>query len=772
MQALVQLRRSYSIGLGIFAVALPFFVLSMDSSAAGAKAPPHTVNAAEPTVAMSETEETTDAKEIRTRKNIKLNYVSASWVKILRDFAEATQTELVADRVPGRKYSRWDMKSYTRDEALAILNEELQAMNFRLQFKGHYLVLTELHEMRHEYSPAVLRGNRQEPAASPDTGVQTAAAQIEEEPAHHKVRVAPRESGRPRPIARPTQSPRGRKIQQVSGEVDSRSEAELDAAPEPQPPVVTMVRLKARDAVAVSKIIYKAFKPQAELTDDGPRGLQGFLVRRETAAEAGRKGTRGQAGDPPVRFSIGIDEKKNQLAIENAPEETKAIIRLVKALDVEPPAPQMTVRAVAVTKDAGKLAAALQPELDRLSSATRKLARQTAQRNDDEGERDSDEVPPRTEERSVLERPGMRRAESRSQPETRGQTPNVPEALSRSIKGDVKVESIPELGVLVITGNDQDVQSVMAVIQEIERLSAGTAPEVRVAFLRHVSSEALAALLTSVYERLGTVRTATVQQSQAITVFPVSRPNAVLIVASKADMAAVYELIDELDQPSDPASEFHVFRLKNAVPSQVVEKVQALYPQQQAPGAGQQQAGQVGLVPRVRIIDDLRTNSVIVQARPRDMKEVSLLIADLDAPDSDSVNQVRFFQLKNAVADEVAATVSQAIQNVLAPARAVTAQGQGQAAGQFGAAQPAAGAAAAGQGAAELREVKSTILKFLEEEGEELRELRSGILADIRMTADIRTNTVVVTAPEESMELVAALIKRLDKPAAAVAEIK
>ncbi len=40
------------------------------------------------------------------------------------------------------------------------------------------------------------------------------------------------------------------------------------------------------------------------------------------------------------------------------------------------------------------------------------------------------------------------------------------------------------------------------------------------------------------------------------------------------------------------------------------------------------------------------------------------------------------------------------------------------------------------------------------------------------MNADLRTNSIVVTAPAESMDFVATLIKRLDRPSATVAEIK
>lgn len=719
-------------------------------------------------VVNSDDPEEADAADQGPRVKMHLNYIAAPWSKVLKDFAEATQTELVADRIPRQKFNRFDTKVYDRDDTLKILNQELAKQNFRLQFKGRFLVLNSLYEFRHEYPAAVLRGdyrNAEDSSEGDANDVNPEASENSNAPrkpvTHSSVHVK-----------RPPQSTnllRG-KVVQASAEENAPSEGAVEAAPEVQEPTVTTVRLQARDAVTVSKVIFKAFKPQAELVDDGPRGLEGFLVRYPPS-KGSRKESRNQNGPVGPRFTIGIDQKKNQLVVEASPQETRGVVKLIKTLDTVPPNPQATTRAIATNKDAGKLAAALQPGLDRLASATRVVSRQSSQRTrggDDELERDDDQSAP-AEERVMPQRGGAPRRDLRGETDDGART-GVPQALTKSIKGEVKVESVPDLGIMVVTGNENDVEAVMAVIQEIEKLSAGTAPEVRVAFLRHVSSEALATLLTSVYEQLGKVRNATVQQSQAITVFPVSRPNAILIVASKADMPAVYELVDELDQPSDPTSEFQVFRLKHAVPSQVVEKIEKMYPpQQQAPGA--QGQGGTGLIPRVRIIDDLRTNSVIVQARPRDMREVALMIQKLDAADTASVSRLRIFPLSNAVADDLATTLNNAIQSVLGPPRAAGGSAPGNQQGQGGF-QGGGGGGPQGGGSAELREVKSTILEFLRGEGVDEREIRSGILADIRITADLRTNSLVITAPVESMDLIEELVKRLDKPTAAVAAIK
>lgn len=784
MNRVVWIRRFLPAALGASALAISLSDLSNETIAAAPRGNVRTAQAVQPSGTLPDADPSDPDDLTEAVATVKLNYMQASWKKVLEDFCDATHSELVADHIPKTKFSRWDMKRHTRDEALKILNQELEPQNFRLTFKGNYLILNGLKEFRHEYPAAVLRGDFRETEAAAAADEPSRAPQPQAEKKSRQAGPAARDSAQSKKSAPGRTTPRAGSIQQVSGVAEPKASRETEAAADaPAARVRTTVRLKTRDAVAVSRIMYKAFKGQADMIDDGPRGLPGFRVRRQMIGKGAGSATGAQ---PPVRFSIGIDEDKNQLVIEGSPEESQSVVRLIRTLDSLPRGPNGTMRAIATTKDAGQLAAALQPELDRLATATQKSERRAAlQRNAaaleqqeeaDAAESDEDESEEEAQPQHSILQP---RNNQPARPDE-GAPAGASDALNGSIKGEVKVESVPELGILVITGAETDVAAVMAVIQEIEKLSAGAAPEIEAVILRHVASESLATLLTNVYDRYGAGRSRPLpqqgqgsQQSQsAVGVFPVARPNAVLIVAAKDEMAKILELIDLLDQPSDPTSEFQVFRLKNAVPSQVVEKVEALYPpQQQAQGTQQQSA--TGLIPRVRIIDDLRTNSVIVQARPRDMREVALLIKKLDAADTDSVHKMRIFRLTNAIAEEVAATLSQSIQNVLAPARATTAPSAagGQPGGQFGAPQPGA-ATTGGAGSAELREVKSSILQFLVEDGAEGREVRSGILADIRITADFRTNSIVVTAPEDSMELVSALIKQLDKPAAAVAEIK
>jgi type II secretion system protein D len=149
---------------------------------------------------------------------------------------------------------------------------------------------------------------------------------------------------------------------------------------------------------------------------------------------------------------------------------------------------------------------------------------------------------------------------------------------------------------------------------------------------------------------------------------------------------------------------------------------------------------------------------VIVNASPKELADVQKLIREVDGKPSRATAQVRVYPLKNALADDLAEFLNNVIQGVVSPA-------------QTGAAQQFAAGAGAGTNQA-LRDAKSMVLEFLTSDGAAQKIVRSGVLSDIRITGDIRSNTLTITAPESSMELLLELIAVLDQPTNAFADIK
>jgi len=306
--------------------------------------------------------------------------------------------------------------------------------------------------------------------------------------------------------------------------------------------------------------------------------------------------------------------------------------------------------------------------------------------------------------------------------------------------GQVQIEMLPGLDMLIISGHERDVQRVMDIIQQVEKLSAETEPVIMVQQLRHVNCVALAELITPLYQEVYEPR------QGSISITALVKPNALLLVGRRENVQTVQNLVKRLDQPVAPEAELQVFGLRHAAATAAQTAIQQFVGTEPT-----------GLGTRVVIAADYRSNSLIVRASPRDMIEVAKLIEGLDTPTVPAVNELRVFELYNSVADDVAQILEDAIRGQAAP-------------GAGAGAAPGAGAGAGA--AAQQAQQKSVALQFLTIDTKGQRRLRSGILTDVRITANPTANTLVVSGPADSMELIEAVIRQIDRPPVAQAQIK
>ena len=296
---------------------------------------------------------------------------------------------------------------------------------------------------------------------------------------------------------------------------------------------------------------------------------------------------------------------------------------------------------------------------------------------------------------------------------------DAPDGLRRP-SSDVTVEPLQDLDVLILRGRDPDVEELTRIIREIERLSAETAPEIEVVYLHNVHGEALEELVSEVLDDL----TGPLQGRVSIT--PLVKPNALLLIGWGEAVNAARKLITRLDESVEPQTQMKIFALKHASANQLENTVDQFL------------NDRGGLGPDVKITADDRTNSLIVNAAPRDLLEVEKLIERLDTSTSASVNQAKIMQLKNALAVDVSQTITAAIT-----------------------------AARGGTGTQ-----RSAALEMLMVGPDGKSVAASGLLDDIKLTPDARTNRIFITGPPDSVPLVEQLIRSLDESPAASAQIK
>ena len=432
------------------------------------------------------------------------------------------------------------------------------------------------------------------------------------------------------------------------------------------------------------------------------------------------------------RVELGVDRQQNGMLIVGTGSLVRQFVRLVEALDAlsrPHQEPGKTVRIVPVHRaDPAKVRQAV--DAYRSGSDKQGENRQPSGRSSVPGTQN-------TGRSDRLRRRGIELVQYLAQldetaagPSARSNAEAVPtgqqeqEELDqqgqplRELGEDVEIETLPDLNVIILRGRDRDIDEVSRIIAEIERLSEITEPVIDVYLLEHVSSESLVEILDLVAEDLAGGRQGSVH------VTPLVKPNALLLIGWGEALSAIKELIAKLDQPVAPETQLRVFPLKHAPAASASSTIDGFF------------ADRGGLGPRVQVEPDSRTNALIIRAAPRDMAEVEHLLQRLDRGTGEAVSQARIFKLNNSLANDLAGTLQNAI------------------------------AAASGDGTR-----KSAVLELLAADVDGQRILKSGILADVEITPDAHTNTLIVAAPAESMDLLAALIEQLDSPTA-VAQIK
>lgn len=327
--------------------------------------------------------------------------------------------------------------------------------------------------------------------------------------------------------------------------------------------------------------------------------------------------------------------------------------------------------------------------------------------------------------------------------------------------GPVQIEYLEGLNVIVIRGHKRDVERVRKIIGEIEDVSVVTQPAIEILHLQHVGSQVMANLVTTVYTDILSTRQGKVNIQALV------KPNALLMIGRPESVEIVKGLIEKLDQPTKPETQFEVFPMKHVSAVDAQETIQAFFVDrlgQTSQQTTQSAAGtsRPGLGTRVNVVADYRSNSLIVQASPTDMEEVRRMIAQLDIENPAAANELKIFRLKNAMASDIGPVLQDALNWQLIGSRTPLGATR---TGTFG------GGQTFGQ-TEERARLRSAILSFMTVDAQGGKAIESGQLADIRVTVDTNSNALVVTAPPKSMGLIEALIKELDTLPNAQAQIK
>jgi general secretion pathway protein D len=443
------------------------------------------------------------------------------------------------------------------------------------------------------------------------------------------------------------------------------------------PAVEDRLELKTLNAAALHQRLEKAFgRAIPRMQDDGTSWLR-FSI------DAG--------GGSPVL--IAANQQSREVRLVGRPEQLRAWRQIITALDTPAAAGKVT----------------------QLIAADRKAAPQ------------------------IKQTVGVLTAQAQQPRDAREGIAGLAQAAEQGLLGPVQIDVVEGTDFFIIRGNPRDVERVMEVIRQIEAMSRVSEPQVVVHPLTHVNSEAMALLMAQIFGAAPQGGYSLAGFYGPISILPLGRPNAVLLIGGPSTVEKAQELLRMLDISGESTTQFEVFRLKNAAAEQARLLLEPMF----APEPDEETGLIPPFTPKAMVFAEPRTNSLIVRAAPRDMDEIRRLIEQIDQPGGERVNEVRVFRLRNTLATELAVLLQRAF------------RGGGQ--GDSPSADPGG---------------LASILKLVTIDAQGQQVIASGVLAGVTVNADQRANSLIVSAPPESMGLIAALIQQLDVAPDAVAEIR
>jgi type II secretion system protein D len=364
----------------------------------------------------------------------------------------------------------------------------------------------------------------------------------------------------------------------------------------------------------------------------------------------------------------------------------------------------------------------------------------------------------------------------------------------RAPRSSVNAEALEELGIIVISAqNAADLEEILKIIQYIQELGKGAEPQLLLLPMEHADATSVVNTMNQVFSRINVGAGGNIaipvggqrpgqqqpfgafpfggqqpqaQQQQAVAtgvlLLPIPRFNAILIGAPRARIEDLVREIKKLDRPNPPQGQAQPIPLKKASASVVANLVQQFY--------NTRYPNETAAQNQVRVTFDTSTNTVFVQASPADLDEIKGLVERIDSTVSNAVNELKIIRVRNTPADELANTLLTALTQGIVPqsggTTTPTTPTTPLGGGPLGGGPLAAAARPAIPGVAGVGGVNTTktiSLRFLRTGKDGVVE--SGLLEDVHITADVRSNSLIISAPNKTMTLLEALIRDLDVPA-------
>ncbi|MBN1491028.1 MAG: hypothetical protein JXA69_14030, partial [Phycisphaerae bacterium] len=297
----------------------------------------------------------------------------------------------------------------------------------------------------------------------------------------------------------------------------------------------------------------------------------------------------------------------------------------------------------------------------------------------------------------------------------------IKQGLPQPDRDELNMTFIPDerSNVVIVTGSRYGMRRAEELFEKIDREPGQPSGEIEVYHLQYSSSAKLAEMLTDLFE----------QRQKGITgnrtplhILPDTGSNSLVVTGSRDDHVMVKHMLGLLDKASSLSQQMEIFPLQKAKAEDLVNTLTDLLEKQTG---SQTETG-------FNIAAEPRTNSLVAFAGPDVMTNIRAIVERLDTAKPVKELGMRVIRLKQAKAEELAERLDDFLQK-----------------------------------ANEDNKEIAQIIKFRNKDLEQKL-----VHEDITIVPDARTNSLMVLAPYDSIEMLEILVEMLDEIKPITAEIQ
>jgi type II secretion system protein D len=290
----------------------------------------------------------------------------------------------------------------------------------------------------------------------------------------------------------------------------------------------------------------------------------------------------------------------------------------------------------------------------------------------------------------------------------------------------------PRTNSLLVAASPEDRRSINELVARLADTPMNSAVEIEVLTLETGSARDIAPRLESLMRDRMQSLGESEAPSDRVSIEPLEGSNALVIAASRENQIVVRELVQLLKKAQNDrigGQSVEIIAVARNRASDLVDLVDELYVSTENRRRGEE---------IIRVTADDRLNAILVSGAPADIEAIRSLVSRLDSERPGAVVEVKYLPLASANVLETVALIESVLDG----------GGRRGRSGQLG-----------------------TVMRYLQQidgvepgaDSEKMEvEVSSAIRDSISLTPDVRTNTVIVSAPRESMELIERMISDLD----------